>query len=374
MSVVVIGCGLAGATAAARLSALHVPVTVVADRPGATVMHGGGWYLGLNRLPRYGLASPRIGEALELLSGGLDGELELDDGPFALTDTGGVRRLVDLAPRNHARAASFQAPFAVADLAPVGHPFAQMQPAGTPVTVEYPRWPGAFDRSFAAVAARLEQPDEQAVLTEALATALEGRGFTALLLPPVLGLENANRIRVRLEEALGIPVAEALGTAPSTPGLRLEGALRRWLSRLEVPVRRARVTAVDRDGRVVHLGEARLDADAVVFATGGVVPGGVEIGLEAREPLAGLRVDPLPIDLLTAVRPDRPYGGALFRVGVSVDRCLRPIGHDGEPVHPRLFAVGDLLAGPDNVGDRCSSGRAVLSGYLAAEHVSEAVG
>ena len=248
-----------------------------------------------------------------------------------------------------------------------------MQPVGTPVTVDYPRWTGAFDRSFAAVAARLEKPDEQAALTEALTAALDGGGHTALLLPPVLGLENANTIRARLEEALGIPVAEALGTMPSTPGLRLDGALRRWLARLEVPVRRARVTAVEPDGSAVHLGEERLEADAVVFATGGVVPGGLQIGAEAREPLADLRVEHLPIDLLAAVHPDRPYGGALFRVGVPVDGCLRPVGHDGAPIHPRLFAVGDLLAGPDSVGDRCSSGRAVLSGYLAAEHLSEAL-
>ncbi len=363
MSVVVIGCGLAGATAAARLRTLDVPVTVVAARSGATIMHGGGWYLGLERLRRFGLAAPRIGEALELLGSGLDEELDLADGPFALTDTDGVRRVVDLAPRNHARAATFEA-CAVADLVPLGHPFAAMQPAGTPVPVDYPRWAGAFDRSFAAVAARLEQADEQDLLIDSLRSALGGGDHPALLLPPILGLRSSNALRARLEEALQIPVAEALGTLPSTPGLRLDGALRRWLSRLEVPVRRARVAALDIDALALRIGEERLVADTVVLATGGLALTG--------PPFTGLRTDPeLPVDLMSAVHPDRPYGGALFRAGVPVDERLRPTAHDGRPIHPRVFAAGDVLAGPDSVGDHCSSGVAVLSGYLAAEHAAE---
>lgn len=371
MSVLVVGCGIAGATAAARLRALDVEVTVVADRPGATALHGGGWYLGLKRLPRLGLPGPRIGEALELLGGGLDDELELEDGPFALTDTDGVRRVVDLAPRNHAQGATLTE-YAVADLAPLGHPFAELHAGGTTVEVAYPLWEGAFDRSFAAVAARLEgSAEEEAALTEALVAALKGASYRGLLLPPVLGLESAAKVRARLEAALGIPVAEALGTLPSTPGLRLDGALRRWLARIGVTLRRARVTAVDTADCAVHIGEERLDADAIVLATGGVMPGGLTV---AGEGLAGLRVAPeLPVDLLHAVHPDRPYGGALFSTGVPVDTRLQPMRHDGRPVHPRLFAAGDLVAGGDSVGDRCSSGFAALSGYLAAEQVAEVV-
>ncbi len=368
-SVVVVGGGLAGATAAARLHALQVDVVVISDRPGATSMHGGGWYLGLKRLPRFGLPGPRIGEALQLLGEGLDGELELEDGPFALADTDGVRRVVDLAPRNHARAARLK-DYAVADLAPLGHPFAAMHVGGSTIEVDYPNWEGAFDRSFAAVATRLEASEsEQEALSDALVKALEGSTYAGLLLPPVLGLQSAGAIRARLEETLGIPVAEALGTAPSTPGIRLNGALYRWLERIGVTLRRGRVTAIDVGESAVYLGEERIDATAIVLATGGVISGGLAVG---AEPLAELRIEPqLPIDLMNAVHPDRPYGGALFRAGVPVDARQQPIRHDGAPVHPRLFAAGDVLAGPDNVGDRCSSGFAALSGYLAAEHVAE---
>ena len=371
-TVVVVGCGLAGATAAARLHALGVDVRVVTDRPGATAMHGGGWYLGIKRLQRHGLAAPRIGEALEFVGAGL-AELELEDGPFSLTDTDGVSRLVDLAPRNHARAAAFAGEdFAVADLVGVGHPFAQMQPAGTSVAVDYPGW-DAFGRSFAAVAVRMEEPAERAALVEALRPALAGRSFAGLLLPPVLGLASAREARMEMEAALGLPVAEALGTLPSTPGLRLSGALRRWVDRLGVPVEVGRVTALDLEAGTLQVGDHSLSADAILLATGGVVPAGLTVvGEVVREPLAGLRVSPeLPVDLLLAVHPDRPYGGALFRAGLPVDELQRPADYDGRPVHPRLFAAGDVVAGPDSVGDRCSSGMALLGGYLAAEHLAQ---
>ena len=44
--ILVVGGGLAGTVAAARLIALGRNVTLVHDRPGATALHGGGWLLG----------------------------------------------------------------------------------------------------------------------------------------------------------------------------------------------------------------------------------------------------------------------------------------------------------------------------------------
>ncbi len=371
MKVVVIGAGLAGAVAAARLKQRGLEVSVVADRPGATILHGGGWYLGIKKLGRFGLAAPRIGEALDCVCEGL-AELALEDGPFALPDADAVPRLVDLAPANHAAFDTFPERFAVAHLAPLGHPFAQMfaaHGATEVVEVNYPRWEGALDRSFAATAARFERKGEAEVLAEALKAACGDH--EAVLLPPVLGLTKSDARRKALEEATGLRIAEALGALPSTPGLRLEGALRRWLERLEVPLHRARATRIQLDlGRVRTTGEGH-DAEAVVLATGGFIPGGLVGHGPLREPLAGARVAPdLPMDLLRATNPDRPYGGALFRAGVPVDAHLRPIGYDGAPLHPRLYAVGDLLAGPDVVGDSCASGLALLSGYLAAEHLA----
>lgn len=370
MTVAVVGAGLAGAVAAARLKDRGVDVVVVADRPGATALHGGGWYVGAGRLPAW--LPPRLDEALAFVRKGL-AELDLVDGPFTLPDDQGARRVVDLAPAAHAAAAGLPEPFAVADLVPLGHPFARMQPRGEVLPVEYPGWPDAFDRSFAAVAARLDaEPRERVRLKAALERALAGTGFRGVLLPPILGLQRSADLRRELEDSLGLPVAEALGTSPSAPGLRLSGALARWLDRVGVPVRRGRVHRVDpAAGRLeTSAGDVRAPA-GIVLATGRALPGGLATHEEVREPLAGLPLTPtLPVDLLRAVEPPGPWGGALFRAGVAVDARCRPIGLDGAPIHPRLCVAGDLIGGFEPLADRCASGAAVLTGYLAAEHLA----
>ena len=380
MSALVIGAGLAGVVAATRLADRGVAVQVVADRPGATALHGGGWYLGLQQLARLGLPTPRIGEALAFVGEGLV-DLDLLDGPFALLDTDGARRVVDLAPATHAAAAAFDGPVALIDLTGLGHPFAAMLRAAfgdrptEVVEVPFPDEAAIFDRSFAALAALLDAPDAQARLRDALTRALTGRAVCGVLLPPVLGVTTAAAQRQALTEALGLPVAEALGTLPSTPGLRLHRALEGWLARCGVPVRRGRVERIEpAEGRVWLDGEA-VRAEVIVMATGGPLPGGLASDGRVHEPLAGLRLSPaLPHDLLSAVNPTRPYGEALFRTGVAVDAQFRPTRHDGDPVARGLFAAGDLLGGPDGVSDACGSGLALLTGFLVAEHAAAMLG
>lgn len=368
MSAVVIGAGLAGAVAAARLAHHGVAVTIIADRPGATILHGGGWLLGLEILTRFGLPAPQMDAALEFIEAGL-ADLALVDGPFTLLDVDGVPRAVDLAPATHAAADGFTGRRGVADLQGLGHPFAQMCAGHTPVPVQYPQWPDAFGRSFAATAARLDaQPAEVDTLIAALQAGLRDQPVDALLLPPILGLGDANALHDRIQAALGIPIAEALGTLPSTPGLRLDRALTAWLAQVGVTRQRARVTAIDVAAGRVEWADGSITAQAIILATGGVLPGGLGSDQRVTEPLAGLRISPeLPVDVMLAVRPDRPYDADLFRAGLPVDDRMRPVGYDAAPVHPGLFAAGDLLAGPDGAADACGSGVALLSGYLAAD-------
>lgn len=370
----VIGAGLAGAVAAARLADRGLSVTVIADRPGATIHHGGGWLLGLESLPRFGLPAPTMDTALEFVINGL-GVLDLYDGPFTLLDVDGVPRDVDVAPSTHAAADAFTGTRGVADLVGLGHPFAQMCADHVQVPVEWPTWTGAFGRSFAAAAARIDaDPAEVDALIAAIRAGLATQPVDALLLPPILGIRDPSALHARFEEALDLPVGEALGTLPSTPGIRLDRALAGWLDGLGVTRTRGRVTAIDAVAGVVHLGEQAVSARAIVLATGGVLSGGLTSDQRLTEPLAGLRLTPeLPVDVMLAVRPDRPYDADLFRTGLPVDRQMRPTGHDGVAVCPRLFAAGDVLAGPDPAADACGSGVAVLSGFLAAEAAARCV-
>ncbi|MEZ4467448.1 MAG: FAD-dependent oxidoreductase [bacterium] len=373
-AVTVIGAGLAGTVAAARLVHLGVPVRLIHDRPGVTPMHGGGWLLGLETLA--GVPAARMDEVLAFLEGGLP-ELALTDGPFDLLDTDGVVREVDVAPASHAAGASLPPGSAAVDLLGLGHPFAEMCKGFKTLAIDWPTWPGAFGRSYAAAAQRLEDDATGLdALAEALRAALARQPAPGLLLPPVLGLTAVEARRARLQAAVGVPVAEALGTVPSTPGLRLWRALADWRARLApgLTLVEGRVTALDLKSRSLLVGHDRHPFDALILATGGPIPGGLTSAGSVTEPLLGLRITPeLACDWQRSVRPDRPYDADLFRAGVAVDAAFRPTRHDGRPVDRRLFAVGDLVAGVDAVADRCGSGLAILSGFIAAEAAAAAV-
>lgn len=371
---IVIGAGIAGAVAAARLADRGRSVLVISDRPGATIHHGGGWLLGLQSLTRFGLPAPAMDAALEFAVAGLE-TLDLYDGPFTLLDVDGVPRDVDVAPSTHAAADAFTGRKGVADLTGLGHPFAQMCADHVVIPVAWPTWDGAFGRSFAAAAARIDaDPAEVDRLIAALRAGLSAQPVDALLLPPILGIRDPIALHARLEAALDLPIGEALGTLPSTPGIRLDRALSGWLERLGVRRARGRVTGIDPARGVVQIGDQALEAKVIVLATGGALSGGLTSDQAITEPLAGLRISPeLPVDVMLAVRPDRPYDADLFRAGIPVDAQLRPTRHAGIPVSPRLFAAGDLLAGPDVAADACGSGVALLSGFLAAEAAARAL-
>lgn len=368
----VIGGGFAGAVAAARLRQRGVDVTLVADRPGATTMHGGGWQIGAPALERAGLAVEHLDDALAFVADGL-APLALRAGPFTLTDDLGARHAVDLAPDIHADAAELPASFAAVELRGLGHRFDQ--PRGERVVVDWPRGPEMFGRSYAAAAVQL---DAEALdgLGRALKVALVGGQHRGVLLPPVLGLLDAERHRRALSDALGVPVAEALCTTPSTAGLRLDRAIAAWLARAGVRVERGRVARIDPDTRQITFADGQtLDADAIVLATGGRFTGGLVTleGARLTEPLVDLPIEPrLPVDPLRATRPEQ-RAGPLFTAGVRCDAAQRPIRKDGRPAAEGIWVAGDLCGGLDPLVDRCGSGRAVLTGYVAATSAADAL-
>lgn len=372
--VVVVGAGLAGTVAAIRLHSGGLPVVLVADRPGATVMHSGGWLLGREALrAQLPGADADLDAAVDFVQAGLPG-LNLTEGSLELLDAEGALRPCDLAPANHAAMETLRGRLAAADLTPVGHPFAFMQSRAEAVAVDWPPYPDAFGRSFAALAHRAEaDPQEPAALLAALKRALEGRGYAGLILPPVLGLRRAAEMRSRLEAGLGLPVVEALGVQPSTPGLRLNTALEDWVRSAGLTCRRARVEALSLDPLGVRIGGETLAARAVILATGRYITGGLTSHPDVREPLADLPLAPaVPSNPLWGLSPRGPYDGRVFEAGVRTDARFRVIGPDATPLHPGLFAIGDLSGGLDPLSQACASGRCLLGAWRAAGALLEA--
>jgi glycerol-3-phosphate dehydrogenase subunit B len=196
----------------------------------------------------------------------------------------------------------------------------------------------------------------------------------ALLLPPVLG-RRAAALASKLSELLGgIRCAEMLSAAPSVPGLRLQQSLDDALARerielVETEVSREPVAGVLR----LRLGAGRVvEPGACVLATGKFIGGGIVRDASFRESLLSLPVyaggrrvqDEYIGDLLAEdVRGDQQA----FRAGVRIDSSLRPLGTDGLPFHPRLYAAGSVISGYDPAADKTGLGVAIFTGYLAGE-------
>lgn len=196
-------------------------------------------------------------------------------------------------------------------------------------------------------------------------------GKQALLVGPFLGLEPS--VAEALTEALGMPVGETLSPVGGVAGLRFERARDRLLSKLDVVAQPGVSTGARGEaGRaIVELeGDAMLDGNIVVLATGGVAGGGM---LLSRSMLAGLDEDSrrepafLPsVDceaVLFAggrplVLPSSPYGASAEDLAWSAVRgrtLLETVGFaeaDGWGIRADGDAIDWLLVAGDAVADR----------------------
>jgi glycerol-3-phosphate dehydrogenase subunit B len=191
-------------------------------------------------------------------------------------------------------------------------------------------------------------------------------------LPAVAGIRDPHGAWTDLERRLERRVFEVPTLPPSVPGLRLYNILRAALrgasGRLvlgseAVGVERVgeRVTAV-RAQASGH--EVRYAAREFVLATGGFASGGVALGADwvARESVAGLPVRAPPPGQPRFVAnyfADQPMG----RAGVVVDTELRPAGVEN------LRVVGAALAGAQPWREGSGEGIALTSAHRAASLV-----
>lgn len=225
------------------------------------------------------------------------------------------------------------------------------------------------------LAAMLDAPGA----VEALGAELKLRlpeGTRAVLFPPVLGRGRLDAA-ARLSAAVGVPCWEWLSVAPSVPGVRLQEALDRALVKAGVELREVAAECRDLRSGVFGLGGEGVTARAAVLATGKFIGGGIERARRFRETVLGLPVyagsrrvgEEYMGDLLSEhVESDQ----AAFRAGVRIDGQLRPLGADGAPASPALFAAGSVIRGYDPSSDKTGLGVAIFTGYLAGEAAAAA--
>lgn len=249
------------------------------------------------------------------------------------------------------------------------------------------------------VAMRIGALDGVERLAASIRRALAGRRIDRLLLPPILSAGDTRPMVQVLGSLLGVPCAEMLAAPPSLPGMRLQRLLDDRLAAAGIVIRHAEAVAVggalflrdpapevppaDRFDASMKTGTeserplAPVRAAAVVLATGKFLGGGLVRRYAIAETVFGLPVwlgqalesTRWPGDLTAnELAAEQPY----FRAGLRIDGRLRPLGADGGPARPDLFACGALLAGNDAARDGAGLGLAIFTGYLAGREAAAA--
>ncbi|MBI5511480.1 MAG: FAD-dependent oxidoreductase [Deltaproteobacteria bacterium] len=241
--------------------------------------------------------------------------------------------------------------------------------------------PVSYDAAVSApvLARRLDDLANVDVLARALAG--KGKGFVALLAPPVLGLDRHAWVRQRLSVALGAPLVETLAHTPSVPGMRLQRALDRAVRAAgidgvgdvaAVAIASGKVTGV------TTVDQLEINAGAFVLATGRFVAGGVGWGERPKESLFDLPIaseeGPLEADGPDAVLRETPMEShPLMTAGITVNSALAPM-REGRVAHANLFAAGMVIGGFASRYVLCADGVAMATGVEAGRNAALAAG
>ncbi|MEW6032869.1 MAG: FAD-binding protein [Bacillota bacterium] len=439
--VAVVGGGLAGLAAALTAAAQGLQVIVLRRGFGATAMSSGGLDFPAELPDLYGRASftaEDVGEAARLLAGWLGGLAGSPGEAMSLLDSAGHVRRTALTFERHAagRLDGWAGAGGAARALFIG-----MEGFGT----FRPEWAArvaawrSIVRPGEAAAARVPVPGlegEAGLAAARVARALEEEGAAErfgtavgriaarekadlVALPPVLGLERADKVYRAVvgavRDACGgreVVVFELLSPPPSLPGWRLQRLLDEAARRAGVRIVSGRVTRpaevdgsrsatgsggaaavgagallssleVDSHGRVWT-----LEARDFVLASGRFAAGGLEArGRTLCEPVFGLTVHappppgwpPRPVPAGSRSVPEMVWDRfrarhPVFDAGLAVDEELRPVDEEGRPVFNNLRAAGSVIGGYNHLTDGAGSGVAATTGVRAGRLAAERLG
>lgn len=204
-------------------------------------------------------------------------------------------------------------------------------------------------------------------------------------LPAMLGDGNVEVVRADLSERLDAAVFEVPTGPPSLPGIRLADRLFAALDEAGVSmttgtpvvdVESAGGADGDRIDRVfIDRNGAKIPyaAEQYVLATGGLVGKGLNSTRErATEAVFGCHVSQ-PDDRTDWSSEGAFADHAFARFGVEPDATMRPLGGDGEQEYENLRAAGGVVGGADVAREKSASGVSLATGFVAGRTAAEEV-
>jgi glycerol-3-phosphate dehydrogenase subunit B len=413
--VLVIGAGLAGLTAAARLAEGGARVMLIAKGVGATHLAPGTidvlGYAGADRVDRPGealgaladghplrrLGAEAVGRAIDWFKAQFDGGLlgpygytgSLDENVLLPTTVGAAKPSAVVPETMVAGDLRSDAPMLVVGfrvLRDFHAPYLadNVTRAGAPAKaiVLDRRVDGRPEANALGLARAFDDPAVRAEIAGEVSRALNGAERVGF--PAGLGAEDPHGVWSDLQQRLGRPVFEIPTLPPSVPGMRVFRTVR---DRLRANGGRIILNSTALSGERAGARYASIRATAagrdvdyrarwIVLATGGVATGGITLDSrwQARETALGLPLSGVP-------GPDEPRFGpeyfgehAFARVGVAVDDGLRPVDDTGARVADNVLVAGATLAGAKPWQEKSGDGLSLASGHRAAELILEEEG
>lgn len=244
-----------------------------------------------------------------------------------------------------------------------------------------PQYLNALPSAPFEIARFFDSPDA----AETFARALNERvpsGITHVAFPPVLGLDNHQEIYEIFTRIINKKVLELISPSFSVPGYRLQRALEEALRRHNIRLINGEVLDAKREGRNVGnlifkdwKTSRTAAARKYILASGKFSAGGIVANDFPLEPIFELplyshdrRVDKGFIqDLLSWNVEGKQF---FLSCGVHIDKQLRPLDSTGEPAYDNLYAAGSIIGEYDYVAEKCGTGVAVLTGYIAGDEAA----
>lgn len=246
------------------------------------------------------------------------------------------------------------------------------------VSCDFPGMEGRSEVYAEHMARAMEVPGACEKLAERLRPHLADAKFVGM--PAMLGIHDCDAVCHKMEELLGCPVFEIPSMPPSVPGIRLREAYELALSARGVmllPRHKVLQARQGANGWTLDCGarelECQVEAKNLLLATGRFLGGGLQARRTGiRESILDLPVhQPEGRSMWHRLEYFDLRGHELNRAGVQVDDACRPVGVDGQPVYPNLYAAGSILGYQDWIRSRCGTGLAVATAQRAVAALRE---